>query len=195
MIRRCLVSIVSISLLAAAGAWCAEGSPSAAEAEAAMKSFLGKRNPKALKTLHVRAVHGCFPALGRGAADHVCLIEVTKSDGSGEFITTELPFRLSSSSWNLLDPEESLDPACPGVAEAQRSFRKIKKNDGLVVTEGDEEGILSDERGKLTMVKGPWRLRCVYSVKSKLGEHTYVTYIRRENGAYVFDPEIEDWGD
>lgn len=56
-----------------------------------------------------------------------------------------------------------------------------------------------NEHGKFEKVKGPYRLICTYTVKSTLlgedAEQTFVTYIRREGGAYVFDPEIEAWLD
>lgn len=190
-IRRCLTLSFLVLLLVAA-AFGAEDSPSLAEAEAAMRSALAKAQGEAsVKGLRVRGMHGCFPLKDRPAGDIVCLVEVTGRNG--DFLTQEIPFRRSGSSWTLLNPDEvDLWPACPGKAEAQRAFRAIKKIDSLVVTDVPDEGILSDKRGVFNEAKGPWRLICVYGVEAELlGEMSYMAYLSWEDGKYVFDPEIE----
>ena len=183
-------------LLIAATAFAADHSPSLAEAESAMKSALIKaRGEASVKGFSVRGLHGCFPLKGRPAGDVLCLVEMPGNDG--ELRTQEIPFRHSGGSWALINPdEEGLNPACPDAEEAQRAFRVIKKLDSLKVIDVDEEGQLVDERGRFEKVKAPWRLMCVYTVETKpAGEQTYVAYISREGGKYVFDPEIEVWLD
>jgi hypothetical protein len=194
MARRWLSFVVLLFLTAAA--FGAEDAPSLAEAESAMKSALVKaRGEASVKGFSVRGLHGCLPLKDRPAGDVLCLVEMPGNDG--ELLTQEIPFRHSSGSWTLLNPDEDgLYPACPGVEEAQRAFRAIKKLDSLKVIDVDEEGQLVDERGRFEKVKAPWRLMCVYSVETKpAGEQTYVAYISREGGKYVFDPEIEVWLD
>ncbi|MFP5284492.1 MAG: hypothetical protein ACLGI9_02020 [Thermoanaerobaculia bacterium] len=196
-IRRSLkLSLVVLSLVGATAVFGAEDSPTLAEAESAIRAALIEAQGEAsVKNLRLRGLHGCFPLVGRPAGDLVCLVEMTGRDG--EFRTQEIPFRRSGGSWTLLNPDEvDIWPACPGKEEAQRAFRAFKKLDSLVVIDAPDEGTFTDERGHFEKVKGPWRLMCTYSVDTKLvGEQTWVTYLTREGGKYVFDPEIETWND
>lgn len=195
MVRRWL-SFAVLLVLTATVAFSAEDAPSLAEAESAMKSALIKaRGEASVKGFSVRGLHGCFPLKDRPAGDVLCLVEMPGNDG--ELRTQEIPFRHSGGSWTLLNPDEDgLYPACPGKAEAQAAFRAIKKIDSIVVTDVPDEGQLVDERGRFEKAKAPWRLMCVYGVESKnIGEQTYVAYISREGGKYVFDPKIEAWLD
>ncbi|HET9226950.1 MAG TPA: hypothetical protein VFR31_09800 [Thermoanaerobaculia bacterium] len=196
MPTRTLTLSFATLLFVATAAFSAEDSPSLAEAESAIRSALVKTQGEAsVKDLKIRGLHGCYPLAGRPASDLVCLVEMTGRDG--EFRTQEIPFRRSGSSWTFLNPDEvDMWPACPGKEEAQRAFRAIKKLDSLVVIDVPDEGQLTDERGSFEKVKAPWSLMCVYGVETKLiGEQTYVAYIKREGGKYVFDPEIEVWLD
>ena len=197
--RLCLtVSFVVLSLVATS-AFGAEDAPSPAEAESAIRSVLTKVHGEAnLKSFRVRGLHGCFPLKDRPAGDVACLVEMNLLEEDPEvFSTMDFPFRHAGGSWTMLEPTEvSMWPACPGKAEAQAAFRAIKKLDSLVVTDVPDEGQLVDERGRFEKVKAPWRLMCVYGVETKnTGEQTYVAYISREGGKYVFDPEIEVWLD
>ncbi len=194
MVRRWL-SIAVLLLATATAAFGAEDAPSQAEAESAIRSALAKIPGGEAKMPRLRGLHGCFPLKDQPAGDVLCLVELTGNDG--EFHVQEIPFRHSGGSWTLLNPDEGgLNPSCPGAEEAQRAFRAIKKLDSLKVVDIDEEGQLVDERGRFEKVKAPWRLMCVYSVETKpAGEQTYVAYISREGGKYVFDPEIEVWLD
>ncbi len=198
-IRRCLTLSLLALLPMAAAAFGAEDSPTSAEAELAMRSALVKAYGEAnLKGFRLRSLHGCFPLKDRPVGDVICLVEMNKQHDPDEFHTQEMSFRYSGGSWTLLDvPDQSgLWPACPGKAEAQAAFRAIKKLDSLVVADVPDEGQLVDERGRFDKVKAPWSLMCVYSVETKpAGEQTYVAYITREGGKYVFDPEIEVWLD
>lgn len=200
-IQRCLMLSMSMLLLASAGVFGAEGSPTSAQAEAAMREFVvqstGGASPE---TLRVREVQACFPAQDRPAGDFLCVIDMSMTGGEGPFQIQVVPFRQSGSTWSLLDPDkENLSPACPSHSEAQRAFRSIRKDETIVVTDGGEDGDIHNERGKFEKVEGPYRLICTYTVKSTLlgedAEQTFVTYIWREGGAYVFDPEIEAWLD
>ena len=195
MVRRWL-SFAVLLLVTATAAIGAEDAPSLAEAESAMKSALIKaRGEASVKGFSVRGLHGCFPLKDRPAGDVLCIVDLPGEHG--DIRTQEIPFRHSGGSWTLLNPDEAdLWPACPGVEEAQRAFRAIKKLDSLKVVDVDEEGQLVNERGRFEKVRAPWRLMCVYGVETKnIGEQTYVAYISREGGKYVFDPEIEVWLD
>ncbi|HVG09181.1 MAG TPA: hypothetical protein VNM67_15855 [Thermoanaerobaculia bacterium] len=194
MVRRWLS--FAVLLLVTAAAFGADDAPSLAEAESAIRSAVIKaRGEASAKGLGLRALHGCFPLKDRPAGDVLCLVDMPGDHG--ELRTQEIPFRHAGGSWTLLNSDEvDLWPACPSKVEAQAAFRAIKKLDSLVVTDVPDDGELVDERGRFEKVKAPWRLMCVYSVKTKLaGEQTYVAYISREGGKYVFDPEIEVWLD
>lgn len=198
--RRCLMLLTSILLFANTAAFAAEGAPSAAEAEAAMRELFVKAKGTSPEGLRVREVQACFPAHGRPAGDFVCVLEMSMPGGDGNFRTQVLPFRQSKGSWSLLNPdEEEISPACPSHSEAQRAFRRIKKNETIVVTGGEGEGNIHNERGMFEKVEGPYRLVCTYSVKSTMAgekwEQTFVTYIWRKGGTYDFDPDIEVWTD
>ncbi|HET9767859.1 MAG TPA: hypothetical protein VFS60_13470 [Thermoanaerobaculia bacterium] len=95
------------------------------------------------------------------------------------------------------EPDVFLDPACPPLAEAESFLRSAKRSGGLKVTGfgSDPFGDFTDERGKFREQKGPERLMCNYTMKTPLGSRLAITYVWRRDGAYVFEPEFEEWDD
>jgi hypothetical protein len=185
---------VVLLLAATAAAAAAPADPTGAEIAAAMtawpKSAGGDPPPK------LTEVGACFPAHEQ-PEKLLCMVRV---EGKDRYQPVPLQRQRGGFAVALDEdgePDVFLDPACPPLAEAESFLRRAKRSDRLEVTGfgADPFGDFTDERGKFREQKGPERLMCRYTIETALGSGLAITYVWRRDGAYVFEPELEEWDD
>ena len=198
--QRNFILVSGLLFCAVSGAFGAEiSTPTAAQAEAAMKSAFSNRPDyqKNIDALKVHKVHGCVPAFERAANEFLCVLDFfSPTYGGEEAPETPIPFRHQNGTWSMVTDSGFDSPACPSPKEAERLLRAFKKNDSLKVKDDidDGQGLFSAERGMMRDKKGPLRIMCRYDVESQISERMAITYFWYENGKYRLD-EVEDWFD
>ncbi|MEO7323277.1 MAG: hypothetical protein ABIW82_00450 [Dokdonella sp.] len=139
----------------------------------------------------VHAIDGCYPVAARSAQEQLCLVRGAKK---GDFVppsVQEIGFRRQGGTWEMIDPETKLDPACPASEEALRLFKRVLRSPIEKITDQSTEGVFSDRRGLTRETAGPLRLMCSYGLSTTKGELTAVAYFQFIDGAYALDTDVE----
>lgn len=169
---------------------------SAPIAQKLLRDEVRKAKKGDFEKLQVRSVLGCYPAAHRPSSERLCLLEMNKPNG--EFSIQTLSFQRKGEEWSFINPDSqelTPSPACPSSEMALPLLVDSFHDPKLEVTDGEEEGTFTDERGMTREKKGPYRLMCAYGVKRSIGEQSVVAYFQYRDGKYLLDSDKEVWND
>lgn len=163
---------------------------SLAEAGDALKTYL-RGTGKNPNLIVVDAIDGCYPVAGRSAQERLCLVRGEKKGDVVPPSVQEIGFRRRGGTWEMIDPETRLEPACPASDEALHLFKRVVRSPIEKISDQPSEGVFSDRRGLTRETAGPLRLMCSYGLSTAKGELTAVAYFQFIDGAYALDTDVE----